>query len=194
MSCDGQRNKGIPAIPAKLLHQGVNLRSIENLLLEEFFRNLMKEMEIVPQDILCPQIALDYNAPDLGINLNGSALRIILLLGKISPEKDLFLFLAEGHRPQFFTHPPLTNHPVGKLRSFLNIVARAGRHTVQDQFLRYPTAEENREIIEQVLLGIGMLFVNRQLLGESQRHPAGENRNFVDRVGAREEVGNQGTH
>src|SRR5688572_17414991 len=91
-----------PAVPPELLHQRVNLRAVQRLLLEEPLGELVQELKIRVQQFLGPEITGLDDAPDLGVDLDGRALGIIDLLGEIPSEKNLLLFFTEGHGSELF--------------------------------------------------------------------------------------------
>jgi len=62
---------------------------------------------------------------------------------------------------------------------------RAGGDMTQENFLSGTPAHENRQHPFQMLLGIGVLVVGRQLHGQAQGHAAGNNGDLVHRVSAR---------
>ena len=63
---------------------------------------------------------------------------------------------------------------------------------LEHKLFGHAAAEQDDQIIEQIFPGIGVLFVHRQLLRQTQGHAAGNDRHFVDRIGARQQLRHQG--
>ena len=125
-------------------------------------------------------------APDLPVDLDRGVFRVVLLLGEVPPEKDLLFLLAEGHGPQLLAHAPLADHPVGDLGGALDVVAGARGHVVKDQLLRDPPAEQDGDVVEEILFVLAVPLVHGKLLGQTQRHPARDDGHLVDRVRTRQ--------
>src|SRR5439155_1085072 len=66
------------------------------------------------------------------------------------------------------------------------------RELVQHDLLGGPTAEEDRDPVDEVLLRVVVLVVERQLLGEPEGPPARNDGDLVHGIGAGQEVGDQG--
>ena len=50
-------------------------------------------------------------------------------------------------------------------------------------------AEQDRDLIVQVVARVVVLLVDRQLLREAERHAARDDRDLVDRIGVRQQHG-----
>src|SRR5207245_1371147 len=79
----------------------------------------------------------------------------------------------------------------GHLGGFLEVVAGARRLLLENDLLGGPATEQDGDAIDQVLPRIVVLVVQRQLLGEAERAAARDDRHLVDRIRARQEVGDQ---
>ena len=93
---------------------------------------------------------------------------------------------------QFVAHAPIANHLAGQVGGSLQVVAGAGGEMLKDQFLGSTAAQQYREGFDEILFGVGMPFIQGQLLGEPQGPAPGNNGDFVDGVGARDAFGYQG--
>src|SRR5215510_8919134 len=94
----------------KALDDVINFRSVQDFPLKQNLSHLMQHGEARTQKLLGPLVRIHDDTADLSINLDGGLLRIVLHLGKIAPQKDLFLFFAESHGTKTIAHPPLTHH------------------------------------------------------------------------------------
>src|SRR4030042_3207047 len=111
----------------------------------------MEGSHIPLEDIFCFFITMGDNGPDLIIDQASRLFTIISVLSKLSSQKDLFLFLTEGQRAEFFTHPPFTYHFPGNLSGPLNVIAGPCRLTIQYQLLCHPSSHHNRDIVLEVV-------------------------------------------
>src|SRR5262249_10191031 len=69
--------------------------------------------------------------------------------------------------------------------------ACAGGHMAENQFFRGPTTKHHGQSSHQVVTRICITVIERELLSHSQRHSSGNDRDFVDRIGAGEKHRNQ---
>ena len=90
--------------------RSVDLGTVEYLAFEQPLRHAMQEVDVALQQAARALVAVDDDAAHFVIDLDRGAFRVVLGLGEIAPEKNLFFLLAEGHRPELFTHPPLAHH------------------------------------------------------------------------------------
>src|SRR5947209_1259191 len=72
-----------------------------------------------------------------------------------------------------------------------DLLAVARRLLLENDLLGGPATEQDGDAIDQVLPRIVVLVVQRQLLGEAERAAARDDRHLVDRIRARQEVGDQ---
>src|ERR1043165_9415224 len=102
-------------------------------------------------------VALLDNTRDLSVYFDRRALGIVGFLGKISAQENLFFFFAECHRSKLFAHAPLADHPARKIRSFLDIVPRAGGYALEHKLLGHAAAKQDDQIIEEILPRVSIL-------------------------------------
>src|SRR5207237_8057462 len=88
-------------MPAEVSNYSIDLRAIENFFRQQGLSDFVHQPQIALEQILSPMVTLLDNASNLGVDLNGGALRIIHLLSKISAQKNLFLFFIVSHRSQW---------------------------------------------------------------------------------------------
>ena len=72
-------------------------------------------------------------------------------------------------------------------RDALEVVAGAGRQLAVRDLLGDAAAEQNRELILQVVARVVVLVVHRQLHRHAERHAARDDRDLVDRIGVRQQ-------
>ena len=113
------------------------------------------------------------------------------MLADLTSQKDRFFLIAEGQRPQL-GHSELTHHSPRQLGCLFDVVAGAGRHGVEEQFLRQPAPHHDCKLTFEKAPRVRVPVVHRQLLRYSQSHAARDDRHLVDRIGAWCHCRNQG--
>ncbi len=136
------------------------------------------------KDTLCRLVCVNHQAFYFVVNCFSGLFTVIPVLRKFTPQKYLFFFFAKHEGPQGFTHSPFTDHLSGHIRGAFNIIPGACRHVIENQFLGSSSTHQDCQITKEICAGVSMFFVNRKLLGQSERPPTGDNRHFVNRVGA----------
>src|SRR5207302_2951620 len=170
----------------------VDLGAVEHLALEQRLGHLVEDLDVAPQQQLGVLVGLHDDAPHLVVDLHRGRLRIIDALGEVAAEEDLLLLLAEGHGTELLAHAPLADHLVGELGGALDVVAGAGGHVAEHQLLGGTATEEDGQVVDQEGLGVRVAVVERDLLGQPERHAARDDRHLVHRIGTREELGDEG--
>src|SRR5436309_3645156 len=173
-----------PVLPQDL----VDLGAIEDLALEECVGHLVQHLDIATEKQLRPLVGLQHVAADLLVDLDGRRLGVVDLLGEVPPEEDLLLLLAEGHGAELLAHAPLADHLVAELGGALDVVAGPGGHVAEHQLLRGAAPEEDGEVVDQEGLGVRVPIVERDLLGQAERHAARDDRHLVHGIGSRDEL------
>src|SRR5213080_2543391 len=173
-----------PVLPQDL----VDLGAIEDLALEQRLGHLVEHLDVASEQQLGVLVGLHDDAPHLGIDLHRGRLRVVDALGEVAAEEDLLLLLAEGDGPELLAHAPLADHLVRELGGALEVVARAGGHVAEHQLLGGAAAEEDGEVVDEERLGVRVPIVERDLLGQAERHAARDDRHLVHGIGSREEL------
>ena len=78
-----------------------------------------------------------------------------------------------------------------QLGGALEVVAGAGRDLSDRDLLGDAAAQQDRDLIVQVVARVVVLLVGRQLLRQAERHAARDDRHLVDRIGVRQQHGEQ---
>ena len=112
------------------------------------------------------------------------------MLGNFAAEEYCFLLLAEGERAQR-AHAPFANHLACNFRGTLDIVSRASSDVMQEDFFGGTATHQNAELRFEKFLGVGVLIVDGQLHGDAQSHTARNDGDFVKRIRAGSQGGNQ---
>src|SRR5579872_2173179 len=112
------------------------------------------------------------------------------MLRNLASEEDLLILLAEGDRTHW-AHAEFAHHAAGRIAGLLDVVAGAGGHLLEEDFLGGAAAHHNGQAGFEIVLGIRVLVVERQLHGDAQRHSTRNDRNLVHGVGMIAHGGNQ---
>ena len=96
---------------------------------------------------------------------------------------------SPGHRPDAVGHAPLAHHLAGQLGAADEVVLRARGQVPVHQLLGDAPAEAHHERVGDVLLLVDVALLDRELLGDTERHARGQDRHLVHRVGVLEHVG-----
>src|SRR5438034_8270302 len=143
-----------------------DLLGVQRLALEQGARERVQLLDVFLEDLPRARRAFEHDALDLAVDGEGGLLAGILRARDLATEEDVLLVLAEGERAQLLGHAPLAHHLARHLGRLLEVVAGAGGLLVEHDLLRGAPAQENRDAVDQVLLGVVVLVVERQLLRE----------------------------
>ena len=145
---------------------------------------------MLAQDTLGRVIALSDQPPYFVIDLDGSSFAIVAVLRDLASQEDLLFLLAECQRPQI-AHAKLANHLARQFGGAFDIVACAGAHLVEEQFLGDAATHHDGDLRLQILLVVVVLVVDGQLHRHTQSHAAGDDRDLVHRIRMGQLGGNQ---
>src|SRR2546426_3968561 len=163
-----------------------DLLAVEGLSLEQRARQRVKLLDVLLEDLPGAARRFHHDPLDLGVDEEGGVLAVVFRPGDLAAEEDVLFVLPEGEWPEPVRHAPLADHLARHLGRLLQIVARAGGLLVQHDLFGGPPAEQDRNTVDQVLLRVVVLVVNRELLRQAEGATARDDRHLVDRVGARQ--------
>ena len=95
----------------------------------------------------------------------------------------LFL-LAKGQRAQL-GHAILANHRARQFRRLFDVVRCTRRDAAEERFFRDAPTHQDRNLTQQIILGVIVAVAFRQLLGHAKRHAARNDRHLMHRIGVR---------
>ena len=127
-------------------------------------------------------VGLVHQAPHFGIDLPRRLFGEVAVLGDLAAQEDLLFLLAEGKRAEA-AHAVFADHLAGQVGGALDVVARAGRHLLQENLLGDAAAHQDGELRLEIIPGDGVLVVFRQLHRHAQRHTARDDGDLVQRIG-----------
>src|SRR5712692_8202803 len=170
----------------------VDLLAVQSLALKQGPGKYMELLEIGLEELAGAHRTVRDNALDLGVDEDGRLFAVVLGSRDLAAEEDMLLRFPEGQRPHLVRHAPLADHLARHLRRLLEIIAGAGGLLLDDDFLGRAAAQQNGDLVDQVLLRVAVAIVRRQLHGEAEGTPARDDGHLVERIGARQEVGHEG--
>src|SRR5262249_10082550 len=154
---------------------------------EELFGNPVERRAALLEQRLRALVVHRHEPLDLVVDADRGVFAVVLMLRDLAAEEDLLFLLAEGERPHRVAHAPLAHHLAGELGRALQIVAGASRHAAARQLLGQPAAEQNRDLVVEVVARVVELVAFRQLHRDAERHAARDDRDLVDRIGVRQQ-------
>src|SRR5215467_6500084 len=168
-----------------------DLLTVEGLPLEQGARQCVQLLDVLLEDLLGATGGLQDDPLDLAVDEERGLLAVVLLAGHLAAEEDVLLVLAERERAELVGHAPLADHLASHLGGLLEVVAGTGGLLVQHDLLGGAAAQQDRDAIDQVVLRVVVLVVDRQLLGQTEGAAARDDRDLVHGVGTRQHVGHE---
>src|SRR5882672_1471310 len=153
-----------------------DLLAVEGLALEQSTGQRVKLLDVLLENLPGATRAFHHDPLDLGVDEEGGLFAVVLLPDHLAAEEDVLLVLPEGQGPELVRHAPLADHLASHLGRLLQIVPRAGGLLVQHDLFGGPAAEQDRDAIDQVLLRVIVLVVDRELLREAEGAAARDDR------------------
>src|SRR6185436_16950574 len=95
--------------------------------------------------------------------------------------------LPEGQRTELVTHAELGDHPPREVGRLLDVVAGTGRGVAEDQSLGDVAAEQARDLVLELGLGLEIAVLLWQSHGVPKGHAAADDRDLADRVALRQD-------
>ncbi len=132
-----------------------------------------------------------HDATHFLVDVNRGVFRVVAVLRDFAAQEDRLFLLAEGQRAER-AHAPVANHLAGDFRGAFDVVARAGGDVAEENFLGAAAAHQHGERAFEISLRVGVLIVDGQLHGQAERHAARNDRDLVQRIGARSHGRDQG--
>ena len=149
------------------------------------------EVELVAtlqQDLLGAVVGLAHDALNLLVDAARRLLGVVLVVGVVAAQEHLMLGLAKDLHAERLAHAEARYHLAGHLGGSLEVVGGAARHVVAHELLGNAAAQEDGELVEQLVLGLEVVVLGRQLHGVAERLATRDDRDLVHRVGVLEHV------
>src|SRR5262245_1651794 len=183
----GARGDRLRLVERQAGGDALHLLGVEHLALEQRLGHLDEDRLVLGEELVRAVIRVGHEALHFLIDLERGVLAVVLVLRDLAAEEDLLFLLSEGERTHRVAHAPLADHPAGELGRALEVVAGAGGEAVHRDLFGDAAAEENRNLIAQIVPRVVVLLVGRQLLREAERHAARDDRHLVNGIRKREE-------
>ena len=127
-------------------------------------------------------VLLIDDAAHLGVDLLHGLFRDVGGLGHRAAQEDLAFVLGIDHGAQRLGHAIAHDHVTRYVRGTLEVVARAGGHLVHEHFLGDAATEQHGDLVQHVLLVVGVAVLLGQAHGHAQRTAARDDGDLVHRV------------
>ena len=161
---------GIPLV----IKQGRHGIALDRLALKQHLGHQVQLVATGGKDLLRSLMGLAHDALDLDVDAAGRLLGVVLVVGVVTTQEHLMLGLAKDHGAKLRAHAQAGNHFAGHLGGALKIVARAGGDVVAHQLLGHATAQEDRELVKHLVLGLQEVVLARKLQRVAKRLTAAD--------------------
>src|SRR5712691_8781478 len=157
----------------------VDLLAVQSLALEQGSGQYMELLEIGLEELAGAHRTVRDDALDLGVDEDGRLFAVVLRSRNLAAEEDMLLRFPKGQRPHLVRHAPLTDHLARDLGRLLEIIAGPGGLLLEDDLLGRAAAQQNGDLVYQVLLRVAVAIVGGQLHGEAEGTPARDDGHLV---------------
>ncbi len=140
-----------------------HLLGVERFARQQRVGHVEQLLLVLAEDRLRARVVVGHEALHFLIDAERRVLAVVLVLRDLAAEEDLLFLLAEGERTHRVAHAPLADHPAGQIGGALEVVAGAGRDAADGDLLGDAAAEQDRDLILEVLARVVVLLVDRQL-------------------------------
>ncbi|CAM4039424.1 hypothetical protein NOMA109596_19235 [Nocardioides marinus] len=195
----GRRTAGLRAGPRgagrahpQRLEDARDLLLVEGLLVEELQHQGVEDVAVLLEDVEGLLVGGGQEVLDLLVDDRGDGLGVVAGVTEVAAQERLGAGLAELDGPEPLGHAVLRDHRAGQVGGLLDVVAGAGGGVVEDHLLRRPAAEHVGQLVEHLAARLGVLVGVGQHHRVAERPAAGQDRDLVDRVVARERRGDEG--
>src|SRR5215469_2074697 len=163
---------------------------VEHFAVEKGLRDALEGFLVGVENVACLFVRAADDAFYFLVDVDGGGFAEVAMLGDFAAEEDGLFFLAESERTEL-AHTPFANHVARDVGGAFDVVAGAGGDVAEEDLFSGAAAHENGQHAFEMVLGVGMLVVGRQLHGEAERHAARDDSDFVHRVSTWSHGGDQ---
>src|SRR5690606_11360814 len=139
------------------LREPLDLLGVEDLAREQLVGDGQQRCLVRDEQVARPLVVLHDQLLDFLIDADGRVLAVVLRLRELAAEEDLLFTLAERERAHRIAHAPLADHLARQVGDPLEVVAGARRLLARGDFLGNAAAEQDGQLIDQVVARIVVL-------------------------------------
>ena len=138
-----------------------NAFGVDGLLGHELLGKGHEAVAVGRQDLRRSLVRLVDDRPDLLVDLLRDLVAVVALLADLSAEEDQLVALPEGQRAELVAHAELGDHAPRQVGRLLDVVAGTGRGVAEDQPLGDVAAEQARDLVLELGLGLQIAVLLR---------------------------------
>ena len=188
----GRRHVGARRVVQRMaVGEAANLVGVENFARQQRVGDVHQPLLVLAEERRAALVLVADDALDLAVDLERGVFAVVGVLRDLAAEEDLLFLLAEGQRAHRFAHAPLADHAAGEVGGALEVVAGAGGDVAGRDLLGDAAAEQDADLVDQIVLRVVVLLVGRQRHGQAERHAARHDRHLVQRIGVRQQDAEQ---
>ena len=188
---DGLCPLAVHGRPVRLVDQAGHLGAVDDLVVEQGAGDGVEAAAVLAQHLHGPLLLGAQDPLDLVVDDLGRVLGVVARVHEVLAQEDLPL-RAPGHRPDGLAHAPLAHHLAGQLRVADQVVGGARGEVAVDEELGAAAAHAHAQRVLDVLAGVDVALLHRELVGDAERHARREDGDLVHGVGVLEHVGQHG--
>ena len=166
----------------QVAEQLLELLRLDRLLGDQFVGQSQQPRLVLGQNLSGPSVAVLDERPNLFIDELGYVVGVVALLTDLTTQEDHLVALAEGEGTELVAHAPFGHHPASQVGGLLDVVAGAGRGVAEDQALGRVAAEQARDLVLELGLGLEIAVLGGHRHRVAEGHSAADDRHLVDRV------------
>ena len=174
---------GVHGAPVGGVDQTGHLFAVDRLFLEQCLGDRVEPLAVFGEDRHGPLLLLAQDPLDLLVDHTGGHVGVVAGVHEVLAEEHRTAIGAPSHRPHPLGHAELPDHLSGHLGGALQVVGCASRERIEHEALGTAPPHEHDESVLDVLPPVGMALFDRELLGDAEGHPGGQDRDLVNRVG-----------
>ena len=177
--------------PVGLVDQAGHLGAVDGLVVEQGAGDGVEAAAVLAEQLHGPLLLVAQDPLDLVVDDPGGVLGVVPGVHEVLAQEDHAL-RAPRHRADGVAHAPLADHLAGQLGVAHEVVGGAGGEVAVDEQLGAAAAHAHAQGVLDVLAGVDVALLHRQLLGDAEGHAGREDGHLVHRVGVLEHVGEHG--
>ena len=164
-----------------------DLGAVERLALEQRAGDGLEPVAVLTEHLAGAVLLVAQDALDLLVDHARGLVGVVAGVHEVFAQEHRAL-RAPRHRADAVGHSPLAHHLARELGDADEVVLRAGGQVPVHELLGDAAAQAHDERVGDVLPLVDVALLERELLGDAERHAGGEDRDLVHRVGVLEHV------
>ena len=154
--------------------------------------HMLQRIQVFAQHVEYVGIGFGYGIVHFLVDEFGYTFTVVAFMAQALAEEDLVLLFAEDHGTQFRAHAQAGDHLAGDAGDALQVAGCTAADFVEDDFFGSPAAEGDADLSQVIRLRFIRPVFFGQHHGIAASPAARDDRDFMDRIGIRQEIGDEG--